>query len=125
MPLTRSLIVMVLLAVALSLSACAGGPGLSAELYPSPRPGDLPVGIDEGLVYRDWDGGHPLRIFAFLFHPLGILADLVINQPAYILASKAPDFFGYTVQDEVHRQRHIQYTFGWDNFTRRAARAVE
>lgn len=125
MPLTRSLFVMVLLAVALSLSACGGSPGLSAELYPSPRPGDLPMGIEEGLVYRDWDGGHPMRLLAFLVHPFGVLADLLINQPAYIVASKLPDVFGYTAQDEVHRQRHLQYTFGWDNITKRATRAVE
>ena len=125
MPFTRSLIVMVLLATAISLSACAGGPGLSSELYPSPRPLDLPVGIDEGLVYRDWDGGNPLRLFAFLFYPFGVLGDLLINQPAYILASKAPDLFGYTNQDELHRQNQMKYKFGWDNITRQAAGAAE
>ena len=125
MRLTRSLIVMAMLATALNLSACAGGPGLSSELYPSPRPGDLPVGIDEGLAYRDWDGGHPIRLLAFLVYPLGVLGDLLINQPMYIVASKAPDLFGYTNQDELFRQRHLQYKYGWDNITRQAARAAE
>jgi hypothetical protein len=125
MPLTRSLIVVVILALAVSLSACAGGPGLSSELYPSPRPGDLPVGIDEGLNYRDWDGGHPLRLIAFILYPAGLLADLLWNQPSYILASKAPDLFGYTSQDELQRQRHLQYMYGWDNITKQMSRAAQ
>lgn len=105
MVLTRTLMV-VLLATALGLSACAGTT-LSTEVYPAPRPGDLPVGIDEGLISRGWDGGHPFRLFAFILYPAGIVADLLWNQPTYMIASQAPELFGYTDQDEVYRQETL------------------
>src|SRR2546422_8093035 len=47
----------VLVVIALGLSACA-----AIDVYPSPRPIDLSVGLDEGLITRDWDGGHPMRL---------------------------------------------------------------
>src|SRR5438093_3614265 len=91
----------ILMVAALSLTACAG-PVRTTETYPTPMPLDLPVGIDEGLITPGWDGGHPLRLLAFVFHPVGVAADLVVSQPLYLLASQAPELFGYTVQDEIY-----------------------
>ena len=109
MAFTRSLSV-VLLAAALGLSACA-----STAVYPPPRPGDLPVGLEEGLITRAWDGGHPLRLFAFLLNPVGIVADLLVNQPLYMLASQEPELFGYTDQDENYRQRFSTLRYSWSS----------
>ena len=117
MDLTRSLMV-VLLATALGLSACAGGPLTSTELYPTPRPSDLLIGLDEGLITRDWDGGHPLRLIAFILNPAGIVFDMFWNQPSYMLAAQAPETFGYTNQDELYRQRFSRYRYSWESFAK-------
>jgi hypothetical protein len=104
-----------LLAAGLGLSACA-----TTAVYPTPRPGDLQVGTDEGLITRDWDGGHPLRLFAFLLNPVGIVADLLVNQPLYMLASQEPELFGYTNQDELYRQRFAKMRYSWSSWSRRS-----
>src|SRR2546425_8663841 len=57
----------VLLVIALSLSACA-----AFDFYPSPRPNDLMVGQDEGLITRDWDGGEPVRVPSPVVKPLSL-----------------------------------------------------
>jgi hypothetical protein len=101
-----------LLAISLGVSGCAG-PIRSTETYPTPMPLDLPVGIDEGLLSPGWDGGFPLRLLAFIVHPIGIGLDLLISQPLYLLASKAPETFGYTVQDEIYQQSVLKYRYHW------------
>src|SRR5437867_13285549 len=63
MVLARSLTV-VLMGIALGLSACA-----AIDIYPSPRPIDLPVGLDEGLITRHWARGQPVRLLACLADP--------------------------------------------------------
>jgi hypothetical protein len=115
MLLTRSLMA-ILLVAALGLTACANSPGMSPDVYPAPRPQDLPVGIEEGLISRDWDGGYPLRWFAFLLNPLGIAGDLIINQPLYLLAAQESEFWGYTNQDNLYRQRFPKYQYSYDTF---------
>lgn len=115
MLLTRNLMA-ILLVAALGLSGCANSPGMSTDVYPAPRPQDLPVGIDEGLITRDWDGGFPLRWFAFLLNPLGIAGDLLINQPFYLLASQESEFWGYTNQDNLYRQRFPKSQYSHDTF---------
>ena len=112
---TRSLMI-ILLVAALGFSGCANSPGMSPDVYPTPRPQDLPVGIEEGLISRDWDGGHPLRWFAFLLNPLGIAGDLIINQPLYLLMAQEPEFWGYTNQDNLFRQRFPKYQYSYDTF---------
>ncbi len=112
MILTRSLMA-ILLVTALGLSACAG---ISNDIYPTPRPQDLPVGLDEGLISRDWDGGFPLRWFAFLLNPFGVVGDLVLGQPFYLLAYQDPELFGYTPQDELYRRRFGKYRYSWETF---------
>ena len=102
----------ILLILALALSGCA----LATEVYPTPRPQDLPVGIDEGLIRPDWDGGHPLRYFAYLMNPLGVVGDLLINQPFYQLAALEPEFFGFTNQDELYRRSFQKQRYSWDTF---------
>src|SRR5207245_2996965 len=91
--LTRSLTA-VLLVIALSLSACA-----AFDFYPSPRPIDLAVGQDEGLIYQDWDGGYPLGLVAFVLNHIGVVADLFFNQTAYILFPLDWEICGYTNED--------------------------
>jgi len=100
-----------LLVIALSLSACA-----AFDFYPSPRPIDLAVGQDEGLIYQDWDGGYPLRLVAGLLNPIGVVADLFLNQPAYMLFSLDPELFGYTNQDELYRKNFTRYRYSWPSF---------
>src|SRR6266571_3788003 len=81
----------VLLVIALGLSACA-----AIDFYPSPRPNDLMVGQDEGLITRDWDGGYPLRFVAFFLNPVGVVADLLFHQTAYNLFALDSVLFGHT-----------------------------
>jgi hypothetical protein len=101
-----------LIAAALGVAACAG-PVRTTETYPTPMPLDLPVGIDEGLITPGWDGGYPLRLLAFVLHPVGVGADLLVSQPFYLLASQAPEVFGYTVQDEIYRDTVLKYRYHW------------
>lgn len=115
MLLTRSLMA-ILLVAALGLSGCANATGMSTDVYPTPRPQDLPVGIDEGLITRDWDGGFPLRWAAFLMNPMGVFGDLLFNQPMYILMSQEPELFGYTNQDALYRQRFPKSQYSLDTF---------
>lgn len=115
MVLMRS-VMAILLVATLGVSGCANAPGMSTDVYPTPRPQDLPIGIDEGLIARDWDGGHPLRWFAFLLNPLGIAGDLIINQPLYLLFAQDPEFWGYTNQDNLFRQRFPKSKYSYDTF---------
>jgi hypothetical protein len=101
----------VLLVMALNLSACA-----AIDFYPAPRPIDLAVGQDEGLIYRAWDGGHPLRLMAFLFNPVGVAADLLFNQTMYNMFALDSELFGYTNQDEVYRRDFRRYRYSWPSF---------
>ncbi len=107
---TRSLMA-ALLVLALGLSACSG-----MDVYPTPRPIDLPVGLEEGLIYRDWDGGHPMRLVAFLSNPIGVVFDLFVNQPLYMLFALDPELFGYTNQDELYRKNFSRYRYSWPSF---------
>jgi hypothetical protein len=106
----------ILLVAAMGFSGCASAPGMSTDVYPTPRPQDLPVGIDEGLITRDWDGGYPLRWVAFLLNPLGIAAELLINQPLYLLTAQETEVWGYTNQDNLYRQRFPKSQYSYDTF---------
>lgn len=105
-------VLILFLCATLGLSACAGST-MSTQDYPKPRLDDLPIGIEQGLISPGWDGGNPLRLVAFLVHPVGVAADLIINQPVYFLASQAPDLFGYTYQDAVYRESVLKYRYHW------------
>ena len=108
--LPRSLMA-VLLLIALSLSACS-----AIDFYPAPRPIDLAVGMDEGLIYRAWDGGHPMRLIPFFLNPVGVAADLLINQTLYNLFALESELFGYTNQDEIYRRDFRKYRWSWPSF---------
>jgi hypothetical protein len=108
--LTRSLMA-ALLVIALSLSACA-----AIDFYPAPRPIDLSVGQDEGLITRDWDGGYPLRFVAALLNPIGVAADLLLNQTLYNVFALDSELFGYTNQDELYRRDFRRYRYSWPSF---------
>jgi len=97
---------------ALGVGGCAG-PVRSTDSFPTPMPLDLPNGIDSGLITPGWDGSFPLRLVAFLIHPVGIALDLLVQQPLYILAGLAPPVFGYTVQDEVYQDTTVKHRYHW------------
>jgi len=101
-----------LLVAGLGLSGCAG-PIRSTETYPTPMPLDLPIGIDEGLITPGWDGSHPMRLLAFIIHPLGVALDLLVQQPFYLVSSQLPEVFGYTVQDDVYYDSVLKYRYHW------------
>src|SRR5437870_13888553 len=108
--LARSLMA-VLLVIALGLSACA-----AIDFYPTPRPIDLAVGQDEGLITRDWDGGYPLRIVAFLLTPVGVAAALLINQTMYNLSALDSALFAYTDHAALSRRCFGLYRYRWHSF---------
>ena len=109
------LVIVALMVVAVGLSGCTGftGPIRATETYPTPMPLDLPTQIDEGLISPGWDGGHPLRLFAYILHPIGVAADLLISQPFHLVASQVPEVFGYTVQDEIYYDQVLKYRYHW------------
>jgi hypothetical protein len=49
--------------------------------------GALPALADE---YDPKRAGHPLRIAAYLLHPVGVLIDFVLLRPAHWLGSQEP-----------------------------------
>lgn len=62
-----------LLALALALGAAltVGGPARADEYDPE-------------------DAGHPLRIIAYVLHPVGVVLDYVVLRPAHWIASHEP-----------------------------------
>lgn len=46
-----------------------------------------PVAADE---YDDSNSGHPLRIIAYVLHPVGVIIDYVVIRPAHWLVSIEP-----------------------------------
>lgn len=40
--------------------------------------------------YESGDSGHPLRLVAYLLHPVGVVLDYVIMRPAYWVGSHQP-----------------------------------
>ncbi len=59
------------LALALALAACMAAPS----------------GADE---YREDEAGHPLRIVAYVLHPIGVVLDRAIFRPAHWLGHHEP-----------------------------------
>jgi hypothetical protein len=106
------LAMVVAMVAALGLSGCAG-PIRATETYPTPMPLDLPPQIDQGLIAPGWDGGYPLRLMAFVLHPVGVALDLLVTQPFYLVTSQAPEVFGYTVQDEIYYDQVLKYRYHW------------
>ena len=37
----------------------------------------------------------------------------LVQQPMYLLASAAPEFFGYTYMDEVYQETTVPYRYHW------------
>jgi hypothetical protein len=48
--------------------------------------------------YDSKDAGHPLRIAAYVLHPVGVILDRLILRPAYWIGSREPmkTLFGNT-----------------------------
>ena len=67
----------ILTVAALGVGGCAG-PVRSTDTFPTPMPLDLPNGIDTGLITAGWDGSYPLRLVAFIMHPIGVGLDLLV-----------------------------------------------
>ena len=53
-----------------------------------------PVAADE---YDDENAGHPLRLIAYVLHPVGVVIDYVLLRPAHWLVTREPmkTFFGH------------------------------
>ena len=49
--------------------------------------GALPAAADE---YDSKRAGHPLRIVAYVLHPVGVLIDFILLRPAHWLGSQEP-----------------------------------
>ncbi len=50
-----------------------------------------PVFGSDGLDdYDSTEAGHPLRIVAYVLHPVGVILDTLIFRPAHWLGSKEP-----------------------------------
>ena len=102
----------ILTVAVLGLGGCAG-PVRSTDTFPTPMPLDLPNGIDTGLITPGWDGSFPIRLMAFIIHPVGVALDLLVQQPFYLVAALAPAVFGYTVQDEIYQDTTVKYRYHW------------
>jgi hypothetical protein len=53
---------------------------------------------DDAERYDPLDAGHPLRIAAYVLHPVGVILDRLILRPAYWIGSHEPmkTLFGRT-----------------------------
>lgn len=62
-----------------------------AFLLPLLLAGVPALGADDSeQVYEPTEAGHPLRIIAYVLHPVGVILDTLIFRPAYWLGSKEP-----------------------------------
>jgi hypothetical protein len=54
----------------------------------------MPAAADD---YDPKDAGHPLRIIAYVLHPVGVVFDYLVMRPAHWLGSQEPlkTFFGH------------------------------
>lgn len=52
--------------------------------------------------YEPRRAGHPLRIAAYVLHPVGVVLDLLIFRPAHWVGSQGPlaEFFGHERYDD-------------------------
>ncbi len=52
--------------------------------------------------YEPLEAGHPLRIIAYILHPVGVVLDLLIVRPAHWLVSQdgLDEFFGHEPYDD-------------------------
>ncbi len=52
--------------------------------------------------YDDSRSGHPLRVAAYLLHPVGVLLDYAIFRPAHWIGSHEPlrTIFGHTGEED-------------------------
>ena len=51
----------------------------------------MPAGaVTSANDYNSKEAGHPLRIAAYVLHPLGVILDTLILRPAYWLGSHEP-----------------------------------
>ena len=65
--------------------ASAQSSGEPAE-EPAPPPREVPALAS----YEPLQAGHPLRVLAYVLHPVGVVLDYVILRPAYWLGSHEP-----------------------------------
>lgn len=99
--------------LALALAVLAA-PGAAAEAVdctaeevdrsaeePCPCMGHYPRGPERDCIWDEYDSqeaGHPLRIAAYVLHPVGVIIDWVIFRPAWWVGSHEPFYtlFGRT-----------------------------
>lgn len=63
------------------------------------------AGFAPGIAADDYDpqkAGHPVRILAYVVHPVGVVLDLVIFRPAHWIGSLPglDEFFGHERYDD-------------------------
>ena len=63
------------------------------------------VGIAPGVAADDYEpqrAGHPVRILAYVVHPVGVILDLVLFRPAHWIGSLPglDEFFGHERYDD-------------------------
>ena len=69
-----------------------GAPQAAApeETQPAPPPAPAHVATSRMAPYEPLRAGHPLRIVAYVLHPIGVILDYAIFRPAYWLGSHEP-----------------------------------
>ena len=51
--------------------------------------------------------GHPFRLLAFLFHPVGVALDYALVRPMYRLGGLGPEWFGVRAEDAQRYHSHF------------------
>jgi len=59
-----------------------------------------PMASHAALEYDDTQS-HPLRVAAYLLHPVGVAAEWLIFRPLYFVFSSAPTIFGHRAHGET------------------------
>src|SRR5262245_19160812 len=80
-----------LLGAALGLGLLGIGPPGQEEAPPAePAPVEISTGTSPMEGYDPDRAGHPLRIVAYVLHPVGVILDYALFRPAYWLGSHEP-----------------------------------
>ena len=80
-----------LLAGPLSLALLgAAPPDLPPEEAPPAVQTPIPRAPSASSSYEPLRAGHPLRIIAYVLHPIGVILDYAIFRPAYWIGSHEP-----------------------------------
>jgi len=62
----------------------------AAQPPPAPPPAPVQTTANRMAPYEPLRAGHPLRLVAYVLHPIGVILDYAIFRPAYWLGSHEP-----------------------------------